>query len=288
MSDIEKLFLAAYPLWPKSMLKKFESMLHYELAAINKLISPEIVDKYYSLGGVKQYLISEYIQNIVTIYNPLKESDISKKYLRFRENVKWAIVVDAQSSIHPDLYAPKNFNVTAIFDKRLIRDFQENMQIVYSEFGDKYQYQYNLFGGAAFAIVKNVLPEPVLLLNIVINSYVGAESVLVMIENGVPVDVDEKLLREFVTFINAYKKYSGQLVAAKSFENEKNKQDLREYKNSIDEKLASRKNELNDLRIQIAFAAKNENASAKRDMQNLSIVAQSLILQLKDRIGASD
>ena len=60
---------------------------------------------------------------------------------------------------------------------------------------------------------------------------------------------------------------------------------LSEYKQSVGEKLISRKNDLSDLKTQISFAAKNETNSGKRDMQNLSIAAQSLFMQLQEKLA---
>lgn len=128
-------------------------------------------------------------------------------------------------------------------------------------------------------------PEFVLSVSPVLLGYGGAATVLAMVQNGVTVNVDKGLLSEFVTFLNGYNKYSGQLAADRSLQETKISQDLGQYKNNISDKLIARKNDLNDLKTQVMFAAKNETSSAKRDMQNLSLSAQSLMLQLQSKIS---
>lgn len=68
MSDIEKLFLAAYPLWPEQLLEKFSSLLSFEVAKFNPDINADIVNLYASLSVP---IITTQPQNAsVSILNP--------------------------------------------------------------------------------------------------------------------------------------------------------------------------------------------------------------------------
>jgi len=129
--------------------------------------------------------------------------------------------------------------------------------------------------------------------NVVVNvaielkEYAGAKTALAMIQNGIKVECDAALLSEFVTFLNAYSKYGAQLSAEKNYQLERNRQQVADYKSELSEKLIARKNQLQDLKTQISFAAKNELASAKRDMQNLSLSAQTLMLTLQEKMAGA-
>ena len=290
MSDIEKLFLAAYPLWPKVLLEKFSSLLSFEVAKFNHEINPQIVARYNDLKSRYVFSIIPNIENANNLLSP-KDSEISRVDYRYD-----VIVYSAQkesgdylgSSARSEYYAGRIF-----FDRRIFSSISTAFDLQYSVSGQYLDYdisyvpgKWPMPGGIVSTpfVVKSLSVSPVVFVNTEIREYSGARTVLAMLENGVSLDIDQRLLSEFVTFLNAYSKYSGELAAANSLQAERNRQTMTDYKNSISEKLANRKNELNDLRTQMSFAAKNETASAKRDMQSLALSAQSLMLQLQDKL----
>ena len=67
MSDIEKLFLAAYPLWPKALIDKFSSLLSFEVAKFNPEINQEIIKAYIELSKPRLFSIVPDTQNDVTL-----------------------------------------------------------------------------------------------------------------------------------------------------------------------------------------------------------------------------
>ena len=290
MSDIEKLFLAAYPLWPKVLLQKFSSLLSFEIAKFNPEINPQIVARYNDLKSRYVFSVIPNIENANNLLSP-KDSEISRVDYRYD-----VIAYSAQkesgdylsSSARSEYYAGRFF-----FDRRIFSSISTAFDLQYSVSGQYLDYdisyvpgKWPMPGGIVSTpfVVKSLSISPVVFVNTEIREYSGARTVLAMLENGVSLDIDQQLLSEFVTFINAYSKYSGELAAANSLQTERNRQTMTDYKNSISEKLTNRKNELNDLRTQMSFAAKSETASAKRDMQGLALSAQSLMLQLQDKL----
>ena len=280
MSDIEKLFLAAYPLWPKVLLEKFSSLLSFEIAKFNPEINQEIIKAYTELSKPIVFSIVPDVQNDIALLTPNNSAHVQKIYFG-KERLKVDAMQFRIGGIDQDTgYSYRYFFGSVSFDRRIFDSVLTLVKITYENTGE-YEYINKGFWTSRYEYVRSY---PVLQAEPVLKKYEGAKTALAMIENGISVDVNQKLLYEFVTFLNAYNKYGGELSAANSLQAEKNRQTMTDYKNSISEKLNGRKNELNDLRTQISFAAKNETASAKRDMQSLTLSAQSLMIQLQDKL----
>lgn len=288
MSDIEKLFLAVYPLWPKVLLEKFSGLLSLEVAKFNPEINPQIIEQYKNLGVSQKIKIEPYMDNASYLLLPSNSAKISQVYYgrtpiqiyraKFYGTNIFATIESA------GLVNWEWFQGKVLYDTRIFKSVTPSIDISYVDAGYSGSVSWLGFMSYDSAYVSYITAIKQISLSVELYTYGGASSVLAMVENGVSVDVDQKLLAEFVTFLNAYNKYGGELAAANSLQAEKNRQTMTDYKNSISEKLNSRKNELNDLRTQISFAAKNETASAKRDMQSLTLSAKSLMLQLQDKL----
>lgn len=284
MTAIESLFLAMYPLWPKSLLAKFANLLSFEVAKINPEINTQIVEKYAALYRNYRFraetLVDQNVYvNSLSILNPANLSKTRKLYVDRLVQVRLNNSAEAYlfyNSFTNRSWEYRDVKAIILYDRRLFTDVSWSIAIDYIVTGRVQVGIFEYTDAISPIISIDVIPK--------LSQYNGASTVLAMIENGVPVDVDKALLAEFVTFINAYSKYSGELAASVGLQLEKNRQALTDYKNSISEKLASRKDELGDLKTQIAFAAKNETNSAKRDMHNLLLSAQSLMVQLQEKI----
>lgn len=283
MNDLEKLFLAAYPLWPKQLLQKFASLLSYEVAKFNPQINPQIIEEYKKLSNGARLPIEPYKDNVSYLLQPENASKVSQVYYGkeiLRQN--WARPADGGLNIMgPDLSEYKWYTGKVYYDARIYKAVSIQIDLNYQDVGGTYDVSYLAIMSYSSMRVQPVLASAYAVASVILGEYDGASTVLAMVENGIKVDVDKNLLREFVTFLNAHSKYGGQLAAAKSLQAEKNRQSIADYENAVSEKLTARKNELSDMKTQIAFAAKNETASAKRDMQNLALNAQSLMLQLQ-------
>lgn len=286
MTDIEKLFLAAYPLWPKQLLQKFSSLLSFEIAKFNPAINPQIVEQYERLGLDQKNNIEPYADNVSYLLHPSNASKVSQVYYgKTVLPVNIAVPIKYTAFFNQELLQNyKWYQGKVLYDIRIYESVLPSVIIDYEKNGRPYDFSFLWIMSYSQIEVQPLRAIALVVCSVKLKKYSGALSVLAMIENGVKVDIDQNLLSEFVTFLNAYSKYSAQLAAGSSLQSEKNKQDLQQYKNAISDKLTARKNELNDLRTQISFAARNETASAKRDMQNLALNAQSLMLQLQEKL----
>lgn len=290
MSDIEKLFIAAYPLWPKQLLEKFSSLLSFEIAKFNPDINTEIVNLYNSLAAP---VVSTQPQNgSLSILSPNGASSARSDFSFY-----------PQAYFHIDEYGNYSsaYNIPCsyivYYDRRIFSSVSASVSVNNVGTGEigrmsnpkfvRSSSPSNFFSAyiPEYITIYFFNPEFVVSVSPTLLGYTGAATVLAMVQNGVTVNVDKGLLSEFVTFLSGYNKYLGQLAADKSLQATKISQDLEQYKNNISDKLIARKNDLNDLKTQIMFAAKNETSSAKRDMQNLSLSAQSLMLQLQGKLS---
>lgn len=286
MSDIEKLFLAAYPLWPKQLLEKFSNLFSFEVAKFNPEINPQIREQYKSLGMSQRIRVTSTQNNSVSLLTSGDSRWVTSQNYSFNRTIYWAESLDGSVNSEIVRDAAKynqEFTGKIYYDSRIFERVNVGLDIETYRAG-----RYDMLGRDlrnAGYYIEYLDYTAFLNVNSEMHIYSGASSVLAMMENGVPIESkDTDKLSEFVTFLTAYKKYNGELSAANNLEAEKNRQSINEYRNAISEKLSQRKNDLNDLKLQISFNAKNETSSAKRDMQSLALTAQSLMLQVKQAL----
>jgi len=116
--------------------------------------------------------------------------------------------------------------------------------------------------------------------------YMGAETIYALYENGVTIaDVDYARLSAFVTYINAYKKFSTQIDAEKSLLTNQAAASLAAYQQDFKDRADREKTELQSKKLQIFIAIDNEAKSAQRDFQNMLINAQNLRNTLGGSLG---
>jgi len=116
--------------------------------------------------------------------------------------------------------------------------------------------------------------------------YAGAETIYALYENGVTIaDVDYARLSAFVTYINAYKKFSTQIDAEKSLLTNQAAASLAAYQQDFRDRADREKTELQSKKLQIFIAIDNEAKSAQRDFQNMLINAQNLRNTLGGSLG---
>ena len=116
--------------------------------------------------------------------------------------------------------------------------------------------------------------------------YMGAETIYALYENGVTIaDVDYARLSAFVTYINAYKKFSTQIDAEKSLLTNQAAASLAAYQQDFKDRADREKTELQSKKLQIFIAIDNEAKSAQRDFQNMLINAQNLRNALGGSLG---
>jgi hypothetical protein len=288
MTDLQNLFLAAYPLFPKNLVEKFDSLLSFEVAKFNNAINPNIIEKYNALS--ESIVTYQAPDATINIFTP-KASKTMRADFSFYPQV-WLTIDE-----FGDLGSPYNqlCQYIVYFDSRLFSGVDCQLTVNYGSTIEVSQKRNPAYIAPRWPLYVNsgnkeyieiYFRQILFLLTVTpkLLPYSGANSALAMAENGVDIQSNIDLLKEFCVYLNGYEKYNSELQANISLQKEKNRQDLIEYKNNINDKLTERKNSLNDLRTQIGFAAKNELNSAKRDMQNLSLTAQTLIMQLQEKM----
>jgi len=289
MTDLQNLFLAAYPLFPVRLVEKFDSLLSLEIAKFNPDIDTDIIKKYMQLNVPYKNIIQKWTDNESYILNPKNSRYVQTIYYGPELiRVYTAKLVNAfELGFSDDLISSiAKYYGKVYYDARLYNSPSVAIEKTTTSTGNRYDITYGFIMSYNTVTVEQVNENVNAVFYASLKKYDGAKTVLAMIENGIDLNYDIGLLSEFVVFLNAYSKYSGQLSAENNFQAEKNKQQIIDYKNDLSEKLKARKNELQDTKTQIIFAAKNELASAKRDMQNLSLTAQNLILTLQEKLGA--
>lgn len=116
--------------------------------------------------------------------------------------------------------------------------------------------------------------------------YSGAAMIYALYENGVALpDVDYAKLSAFVTYINAYKKFSTQIEAEKSLLANQAAASLAAYRQDFQDRANRENAELQSKKLQIFIAIDNEAKSAQRDFQNMLINAQNLRNTLGGSLG---
>jgi len=286
MTDLQNLFLAAYPLFPKQLIEKFDSLLSFEVAKFNPAINQDIVAIYSRLANPVKNNIQKWVDNFSYALNPQ-----NARYLKTAYYGPEFVRVYNAKTVNFEMFFDENLiseNVKFFgkiqYDNRIYQSAQITIEKESILTGSRYPISYLSFMSYSSALVESVSENVLSVFYGVLQKYDGAKTVLAMIENGVDAKCDKALLSEFVTFLNAYSKYGAQLGADKNLQAEKNAQQIADYKKELSDKLTARKNDLQDFKTQISFAAKNELASAKRDMQNLSLSAQNLLLTMQEKL----
>ncbi len=114
----------------------------------------------------------------------------------------------------------------------------------------------------------------------------GIETIVAMYENGVSLaSVDYQKAYSFLTYINAYKKFSTQIDAEKSLLTNQAAASLAAYQQDFKDRADREKTELQSKKLQIFIAIDNEAKSAQRDFQNMLINAQNLRNTLGGSLG---
>ena len=124
------------------------------------------------------------------------------------------------------------------------------------------------------------------LLSIEKKPYSGLSTIVALYENGVTLpDVNYEKAYSFLTYINAYKKFSTQIDAEKSLLTNQAAASLAAYQQDFKDRADREKTELQSKKLQIFIAIDNEAKSAQRDFQNMLINAQNLRNTLGGSLG---
>ena len=285
MTDIEKLFLFAYPLWPSQLLDKFASLLTFELSKFNKNLNAEVINAHENMPKMFFENVTPYEKSVNRMLNPSNERYVKSLYYGpiGRQLIhERRPLISSQLPEHYKRFTNADFFGKIEYDERLfdsvsISDVVIDYRVVSTNAS---------FFNTPYYTIEILENNPKLVINANVSKYDGARTALAMSENGVYVTDENNLLKEFVIFLNAYSKYEFELLASSNLTKAKNEQIIVDEKQKFAEKINSRRIDINDFKTSIAFAAQNETRSAKRDMQNLALSLQSLMMQLKSKLAS--
>ena len=116
--------------------------------------------------------------------------------------------------------------------------------------------------------------------------YMGAETIYVLYENGVTIaDVDYARLSAFVTYINAYKKFSTEIDSERAYLQREAEAQIASYRQDYTDRAQREKSDLQSKKIQMLMAIDNDTKAATRDFQNMLLNAQNLKQNLRGQIA---
>lgn len=169
------------------------------------------------------------------------------------------------------------FEMKSQWDSRLFENFIAKFSIIPIAIDSPYIY-YQTFVPIKVFPVENVLEF--ILLN-PIKNYAQSDSLLALHENGVDMPgVDYAKMYEFNIYLKAYQNYSAQIQGAENVAKKTAAADILNYKSDLDSKLLAQKNNLQNLTLHLTSQTAAEAASAKRDMQQLSLQVATIKLQI--------
>jgi len=264
-----------FPLWPKELIEKFSQSIlvdfpRYGLGDLEQtgmrgwwaaVVSAE--------SARMQVALIHHTHHTGNIFNyALFNGGPAQYQLRwFMDNVNVPYPIPA-GMIVPHAVIE---NVSAVFDSRI---WQWPVWFIPSAVCINWAYYLNNYPGERIFEIKN---------NLGFNAqpYDSVNTVLALYENSISnPGVDYSLMYEYRDYRNAYEKYGNQLAAQKATDEQKAKNEIIDFKNSLDDKLNAEKNQLQNLELSMRQAMTNEAASASRDMANTVLNAQNLKLSL--------
>lgn len=127
---------------------------------------------------------------------------------------------------------------------------------------------------AAFQVLFEAMP------------YNGLQTIIAIYENGLAIEnFNYEKAYEFLTYLNAYKKFSTQVDAEKALLEQQAKNNVDAYRQQLNDQAAREYSDLQSKKIQLLIAIDNEAKSAQRDYQNMLLTAQTLKQQIGGALG---
>ena len=124
------------------------------------------------------------------------------------------------------------------------------------------------------------------LLSIEKKPYSGLSTIVALYENGVTLpDVNYEKAYSFLTYVNAYKKFSTEIDSERAYLQREAEAQLASYRQDYTDRAQREKSDLQSKKIQILMAIDNDTKAATRDFQNMLLNAQNLKQNLRGQIG---
>lgn len=117
-------------------------------------------------------------------------------------------------------------------------------------------------------------------------TFTGIDTILAMYENGVTLpDVNYEKAYSFLTYVNAYKKFSTEIDSERAYLQREAEAQLASYRQDYTDRAQREKSDLQSKKIQMLMAIDNDTKAATRDFQNMLLNAQNLKQNLRGQIG---
>lgn len=124
------------------------------------------------------------------------------------------------------------------------------------------------------------------LLSIEKKPYSGLSTIVALYENGVTLpDVNYEKAYSFLTYVNAYKKFSTEIDSERAYLQREAEAQLASYRQDYTDRAQREKSDLQSKKIQMLMAIDNDTKAATRDFQNMLLNAQNLKQNLRGQIG---
>ena len=293
---------AAYPGIPDQIFLEYADLLPAEAGAL----SAEFAQTDFFFDAYKKKLpakiedkinlsLYQFYYNIEYQLNFLNPQNSNNTESRIYQSDALYIPVEVATNIYgigfgpaPDgnwstVIKPKLFTK---YDRRLYSKVENKINFQFEPDGKSFYYNY--LSAMHYDTVMAYSGKGYLLLSATAQkiAFNGIETIVAMYENGVSLaSVDYQKAYSFLTYINAYKKFSTQIDAEKSLLTNQAAASLAAYQQDFKDRADREKTELQSKKLQIFLAIDNEAKSAQRDFQNMLINAQNLRNTLGGSLG---
>ena len=303
---------SAYPGIPDAILNEYAELLPAEASALSAEFA------------ASNFFFTEYIKNTPEKISTKYSINLGQYgyYANFHlnllnpQNSQYARAVDFDS---PPLHVPigvavneDNFGFSVSpdgswatyikprlitrYDSRLFEQVENNIVFGFAPSGDTFMHDYLFimsFTGlyptfAPSKSVKAYVGESFLMATVAAlrKKYNGIDSVLALYENGVTLpDVNYEKAYSFLTYVNAYKKFSTEIDSERAYLQREAQAQLASYRQDYTDRAQREKSDLQSKKIQMLMAIDNDTKAATRDFQNMLLNAQNLKQNLRGQIG---
>lgn len=283
---------SAYPGIPDAILNEYAELLPAEASALSaelaatdtkffqawkNLRTSHVVNFMYSSGGA----IPNKLVVTQNFLNPQNTNETQSVEYSFHFNeIHWAIYnVNARAyefEGNPfDNYAKLYVN----FDRRI---FGNPSAVKTKQTPAPGSFYSNTWRGPQYYARIIILA----LLSIEKKPYSGLSTIVALYENGVTLpDVNYEKAYSFLTYVNAYKKFSTEIDSERAYLQREAEAQLASYRQDYTDRAQREKSDLQSKKIQMLMAIDNDTKAATRDFQNMLLNAQNLKQNLRGQIG---
>ena len=286
-------FISQYAAWPVPLAEKFSALLVAELAMFLPAYQTSDNAFFTAWQRMQNAMTGTFIYNNVGPgYNsPPSQMNFDRPFLKpssqqFTKNILLQLSFSAAGEFYVDPQARINEarppmlgvtgNIAVKYDSRLFQTPEiAATRLIYGPNVLHYRSSttYTFFARSTQGYLLKAEKMP----------YDGANTIYAMHENGLDIPgTDYALLKEFCTYINAYRKFGAQINAEARNAQQVAQDAIADYQEQLRDKIRQEQSALQNLSFSMAQASENEMRSAERDLTNLALNAQSLKINLEN------